>query len=387
MQRHPWPLDRPVKYFALVADIPLPDRQEKRSAAEEITEVAEGVYRAQLPIILPGLGHVNCYVFEDEAGFAVVDPGMPDPGSYQALTHRLAQLGATPERIHTVLVTHSHPDHFGGVGRLRIVATADIVAHERFRSVFDETDDDLQELLDERVPIVDPDGFDIAEFANYLLGDGDIPDIPARLTPWGGAVPFPGKNEILFMRAWDEQTKRGFLTPQPTRRLADGEVIRLARREWITVHTPGHTGDHICLLDPAGATLLSGDHVLPTITPHISGLQSNDTLSEFFDALDTVASIEGVTNVLPAHGHPFSDLKGRAADIRKHHEERLALLVEIAGQIGEADVEEFSHHLFQPRSWGPMAESETYAHLEHLRLAGRARRRKEGPRLRYALVE
>ena len=34
----------------------------------------------------------------------------------------------------------------------------------------------------------------------------------------------------------------------------------------------------------------------------------------------------------------------------------------------------FSRQLFRKRSWGPMAESETYAHLEHLRIAGDADR-------------
>ena len=38
------------------------------------------------------------------------------------------------------------------------------------------------------------------------------------------------------------------------------------------MHTPGHTADHLCLFDPAEGVLLSGDHVLPTITPHINGI-------------------------------------------------------------------------------------------------------------------
>jgi glyoxylase-like metal-dependent hydrolase (beta-lactamase superfamily II) len=363
------------------------ERQERRPAAEEITEVAPGVFRAQLPIALPGLGHVNCYLMEDGDGFAVVDPGMPDPASYAALQHRLAQVGATPERIHTVLVTHSHPDHFGGAGRLRVVAGADIVAHEQFRTLFDQADDDLHELLDAKAPVVEPDGFDPADFARYLLGDEDIPDLPARLTPWGGEMPFPPKEEILHMREWDERTKRGFLTPTPTTRIADGEVVRLARREWVAIHTPGHTGDHVCLFDPDDGTLLSGDHVLPTITPHISGLtHSPDSLAEFFAALERVGSLEGVGTVLPAHGDPFTDLPARTAAIRQHHEERLDLLREIGHQIGPATVVEFSHQLFQQRSWGAMAESETYAHLEHLRLAGEARRRSDGPAFLYDIA-
>ena len=39
-----------------------------------------------------------------------------------------------------------------------------------------------------------------------------------------------------------------------------------------------------------------------------------------------------------------------------------------------ATVQAFSERLFKPRSWGAMAESETYAHLEHLRILGGAER-------------
>ena len=87
--------------------------------------------------------------------------------------------------------------------------------------------------------------------------------------------------------------------------------MTLARREWVAMHTPGHTADHLCLFDPAEGVLLSGDHVLPTITPHISGIgTSEDPLAEFFASLDRMTELEGVTIVLPAHGHPFADLAG-----------------------------------------------------------------------------
>ena len=60
-------------------------------------------------------------------------------------------------------------------------------------------------------------------------------------------------------------------------------------------------------------------------------------------------------------------------------------LSEAAERLGEAPVEELSKHLFRQRSWGPMADSETYAHLEHLRLAGEATRREEDGRMLYSL--
>ena len=355
------------------------ERQEKLPASTEVTEVATGIYRMQLPISLPGLGHVNCYALEDANGFTVIDPGFPDPETASALEHRLAQIGAPVSRVHTVFVTHSHPDHFGGAGRLRISNQADIVAHEHFTVAFDP--DHSDEELDARDP---HDRFDRDAFAEALLGDGEIPDFPERRSPWGGTMPFPSREEIAWMRSWDDVTRRGFLDASPNVKVTDGQVIVLGGREWQAVHTPGHTGDHLCLFDPADGILLSGDHVLPTITPHISGMtHSTDSLADFFAALQTVASLDGVQLVLPAHGHPFDDLVGRVDAITRHHIERLDELATIGSRLGEAGVIEFSQHLFQERSWGAMAESETFAHLEHLRHTGRAERRRVGEAIHY----
>ena len=96
-----------------------PKKQEQEDASEEITEVATGVLRAQLPINLPGLGHVNCYILEDERGITVIDPGLPGNDSWDALTLRLKSAGYKPENIHTVIVTHSYFDHFGGAESIR----------------------------------------------------------------------------------------------------------------------------------------------------------------------------------------------------------------------------------------------------------------------------
>ena len=365
-------------------------RQERLPARDEVDEVAPGIARIQLPIMIPGLGHVNCYVLEDERGVALVDPGMPDLMTNQVLVERLRSIGVPPERVHTVLVTHSHPDHFGGAGRLRVEHGAEVVAHRHFHTPFDaRPDDDLEELeaatdgiTDEDAPDdLDPDGGAArrgrrpgrnARLAGVLFGDGPLPDVPPETTPWGEEGFRPGAGELEAMRAWDDLSKQGLLQLDPTVRVDDLDVIRLGRREWQVIHTPGHTGDHICLLDPADGTFLSGDHVLPTITPHISGMTaSDDSLAEFVAALQRVAALPGVTNVLPAHGLPFHDLGARVDDIIGHHVERLAEIERLGEELGDATVRTYSRRLFQERSWGPMAESETYAHLEHLRVQGR----------------
>ena len=47
-------------------------RQEQESARDQISELAPNILRMELPIRLPGLGHVNCYAVLDRRGAALV---------------------------------------------------------------------------------------------------------------------------------------------------------------------------------------------------------------------------------------------------------------------------------------------------------------------------
>ena len=85
-------------------------REEQRPPIEEITELAPNIRRIQLPMNMPGLGHVNCYVLDDDQGAALVDPGLPGPGPWRALKAGLKRAGLRVRDIHTVVITHSHPD-------------------------------------------------------------------------------------------------------------------------------------------------------------------------------------------------------------------------------------------------------------------------------------
>ncbi|MEO5974630.1 MAG: MBL fold metallo-hydrolase [Ilumatobacteraceae bacterium] len=328
---------------------PRPPKQEQLPASVEITEVAPNILRTQLPISLPGLGHVNMYVLEDKRGVAVIDPGLPGRASWKALKSRLAAIGVPLKRVHSIIITHSHPDHFGGAARLRKETGADIITHESFRLWYDPTEPDDVDI--ENPPTAHP------------TWDN---------TPWGGdGFKFPLRRRLYFKMRRSAPTL--FPSPRPTIRLAEGEHISLANREWVAIHTPGHTEDHLCLFDAEAGVMLCGDHVLPNITPHISGMtMALDPLAGFFASLDKVATFGwGVKVSLPAHGNPFSDLAGRCEEIKEHHLHRLEKLRQIAtGFAKPATVTEFSGHLFSPRAQGPMADSETYAHLEHLRIRG-----------------
>jgi len=355
----------PVGYTALH----MARRQEQEPARSEVTEVAPNVLRLELPIAMPGLGHVNCYALVDSRGAALVDPGLPGPASWVALERRLRTAGLRVSDVHSVVVTHSHPDHFGGAVRLRRESGARILAHRDFcfggaAAAPEASVDDLD-----------------AQASDDAERDARRPRTPGRgappwgtgRTPWGGTRPRPGWRVRLRWMAM-RWFSRLSMVPEVTDPLEEDDLILLAGRHWRVVHTPGHTADHFCLHDPETGTFLAGDHVLPTITPHISGLDGEaDPLRAFFDSLDRVAELHQVDLCLPAHGHPFRDLRARTEEIKRHHHERLARVKAISREIGRpATVTQFSQRLFKRRSWGPMAESETYAHLEHLRHAGQA---------------
>ncbi|HVF74278.1 MAG TPA: MBL fold metallo-hydrolase [Acidimicrobiales bacterium] len=339
-------------------------KQEQEPAGDGVEEVGPGVLRVQLPIDMPGLGHVNTYLLLDDKGAAVVDPGLHNEASWDALVARLKRADLRVKDVHTVLVTHSHPDHYGGAGRLAEESGAEVATHAAFRIWW------APDPCDAHVHDVDPD-------------DAHHADPYSGTTPWGTEGYGKDFRERVRKQAVD------FRHPRPARRLRHGDTIELAGRPWTAVHTPGHTLDHLCLVDPEAGLLLSGDHVLPTITPHISGMGTGrDPLKAFVESLERIAAVPEARTALPAHGHPFTDVQERTTAIRRHHEERLDKLVRTLEAMApdSATVAELSHELFRSDHWGPMAESETYAHLEHLRLRGDLVRGDDQGLMAYAAV-
>jgi glyoxylase-like metal-dependent hydrolase (beta-lactamase superfamily II) len=371
-----------------------PRKQEQEPASNQVTEVAPRVLRLQIPINFTGLGHVNSYALVDQKGATIVDAGLPGRETWSAIKSRLKAAGLGLGDVHTVLVTHSHPDHFGSAGRLAHAADADLVAERRFHTWFERTPhggSHSHGALGDEVAAT-------AQGADPGAGGADGPEaedddtgylglMRARRTPWGGA-PFPTSTRHKAVRYL---AIRGLVPamrpPIPNRRVDDGDTITLAGREWRAVHTPGHTGDHLCLYDPDEGVLISGDHVLPTITPHVGGLSPlRDPLGSFVTSLAKLLGIGPVRTVLPAHGHPFSDLSGRIDEIVAHHDDRLADLRRISREHGRQTVVEISQQLFRRKLWGMMAESETFAHLEFLRVRGEAdQTRLDDGQLAYAV--
>ena len=81
-------------------------------------EVAPGLHRIALPLVDNALGAVNVYLAESTGGPVLVDTGWDTPETLVALREALGRLGARPEDLGLIVLTHAHPDHCGLAPRL-----------------------------------------------------------------------------------------------------------------------------------------------------------------------------------------------------------------------------------------------------------------------------
>jgi glyoxylase-like metal-dependent hydrolase (beta-lactamase superfamily II) len=150
----------------------------------------------------------------------------------------------------------------------------------------------------------------------------------------------------------------------------DGEVVEAGRGRWRVIETAGHCRGHLCLYDADRRLLISGDQVLPTISPNVSVLSSApdaDPLREFLESIERLRACDPQTLVLPSHGRPFRRLHARLDDLQAHHLQQLDALRSCCGEPRTAF--EVLPAMFRrvPRGFHRLlAVGEAVAHLNYL---------------------
>jgi len=295
-----------------------------------------------VPIPDNPLRYVLTYLIEHQSGFLMVDPGWNHPDSWTALTTGLAAAQIPMSAITAVVITHVHPDHHGLSGAVREQSGAWIAMHEREDAWLA----GLAEPSDIR-----------AGMLSYMRLSGAPPEHLAELSarqPAGG----PGRG---MARA--------------DRTLTHGDLIDVPGLAMRAIWTPGHSPGHLCFHLESRGLLLTGDHVLPRITPNISVYDL--TSSPLDDYLDSLAALRGISpgEVLPAHEYRFTGLGARLDALREHHLERLRETADIVGS-GPArhTAWQVARQVTWSRPWGQLsafqhqaALGEVIAHLGHLR--------------------
>jgi glyoxylase-like metal-dependent hydrolase (beta-lactamase superfamily II) len=92
-------------------------------------EVIPGIYQLPLPLPDQFTGYINTYIVRGDGQCLLIDTGWDTPEAFNSLQEQLAETGVKPEDISQIIVTHTHPDHYGLAGWLKQLSGAKIMAH------------------------------------------------------------------------------------------------------------------------------------------------------------------------------------------------------------------------------------------------------------------
>jgi glyoxylase-like metal-dependent hydrolase (beta-lactamase superfamily II) len=160
--------------------------------------------------------------------------------------------------------------------------------------------------------------------------------------------------------------------------IKSGHEIESNDGKWLARTDSGHSPEHISLLDNKRQLYLSGDFLLPRISPNISDNffdPLDDRLGEYFKYLNDIQTIGSETKVFPCHDWPFKDGSVRAKDLIKHHNHRLKLILDELKNRSITIMD--SIEIIFDRKIGDeqmhFAIGEARAHLIHLDVTGQAK--------------
>ena len=315
-------------------------------------ELAPNLWRIPIPLpAIPGgehLGFCNAYLIGPDP-WVLIDTGMTTDEAAQVLDEGLAEAKVPLTELDAVLITHHHPDHYGMARPIRDRSGAKVMIHRRdaemmFENIF---------------------GSDLPMNVFFRIHGGPHFE--------GGGPPILGAKE--FRPAVPD----AFLEDDFVFTFGDGRRMRV-------LHTPGHSPGHCCFALDSEGIVLTGDHILPKITPHIGYFPGGDAnpLGSFLDSLKRIGE-RTFNRALPAHGEPFLDPASHVSRIVAHHEFRLKATVDALGKDAKTawDVvpEIFGGDL--PGFHRFAAFFETLSHLVLAEVEGLIRQEQDGELIRW----
>ncbi len=320
-----------------------------------IKKITENLYLITLPMPFR-LRPVNVAVLVHDGGVALFDTGLNMGGTFRRLEDSLKVIGRSVHDIDHIFVTHHHADHCGLAGRIKEISGAIIHMSEIGGQIIRNNHDQRQ----------------VAETVKEFYVKQGIAEETVDAY-------------LVFLRYF----RRATFPFQVDENLDFSREYRIGDTAFEAFPTPGHARDHVCYFFRKEGILLSGDHVLPESTFNLSPDLFCTTFRPVQEMIGSLTRLETlpIKSVVPAHGRPFSSLKGMAEETRKHHGARKNLILESI-KNGPQTTFQISLDIFGtdlPGFDAFLALNETYAHMVEFRHEGIVRESRKNGRIVYGI--
>ncbi len=302
-----------------------------------IKEILPGIFQIKVPLPLSPLKVLNAYLVKGDARSLLIDTGFNVEESRKVLLGALQTLEIDPERL-DIFLTHLHPDHSGLISA---VASESTVIY-------------------------------CGELDSMYLHAIHTESYWSNLKNMFALHGFPQRDAEMMVKehpGCNYQPNIGHVFSF----VKDGYIIEAGGYRFHCLETPGHTPSHVCLYEPDHQLLICGDQILYDISSNISELGITDPLGSYLRSLEKIERLD-VKIALPGHRRIIEDVPARIAELKEHHEQRLAEVIEIL-KSGPANGYQIAARMTwdYPGTWEqfPLAQrwfagGEAVAHLLHL---------------------
>ncbi len=224
----------------------------------------------------------NVFLLRDADGAILIDVGCGTEARYAALLQWLAAEGFSIADVHTVILSHAHPDHMGAMRFLAQEISPRVFLHP-VEIPLAANPELLNETFDLRLAS-----------ENVVLEDGSVPESYNILDYFAGLCP------MSSAAATDE--------------LVPGAILETGGFRFLVVHTPGHAPGHCSLFEVDEGFLLTGDavgQVVAWYSPSSGGALG------YLEGLERLASL-GANLILPSHGPEITDVAAAITHTRDY---------------------------------------------------------------------
>ena len=215
-----------------------------------LRKIAPGLYT------FTGLVLGRVYLIVDPDGLTIIDTALPWAAG--EIIRQLVAAGRRPAEVKRILVTHGHPDHAGGLPRLKTITGAQVIASAAERAV-----------IEGKAPV------------------GHRP---------------PVRPSAMRRLAWPPQvTLRGTTVD---RVVGDGETLTEVMGGLRVIATPGHTPGHISFWQPDRRVLFCGDVIAASLGMRLPSPTWTVDMDENRRSIKRLAALDA-SIVCFGHGSPL----------------------------------------------------------------------------------